>query len=168
MYGVHNLHTVNVWAMRNPHATCHLLFQQNFCVNVCTEIVDTNVIGPHVIQDPQEEAYTTPISLKRYLKFYWRMCLYLCVKACGFSTMVPHTTLHIECVTDLTTILRKDRLNMKVRSRGFRILPIWPPSLDFYLWGCLKEKVHAMEVWDYDSLITSTEVDAACRQQESI
>jgi hypothetical protein len=62
----------------------------------------------------------------------------MCVRACGFNTMVPLLILHIECAVGLTTF-QTDELGLEG--------PIaWPPCfldltpLDFYLWGCRKEK----------------------------
>jgi hypothetical protein len=55
--GVNNLDAVNVWATGSPHATGHLSFEQNFCVQVRAEIIDDNVTGPRAIKDRQGEAH---------------------------------------------------------------------------------------------------------------
>jgi hypothetical protein len=113
---------VNVWATRKSHDTGHLSFQQSFCVNVCTEIVYDNVIVLHVIQDHEEGHYA--VFLEETFPPLLEDLSVLVRESLLFEHNGTVTILHIECANGLATIFRKDRLNMEVRSRGFRILPI--------------------------------------------
>jgi hypothetical protein len=85
------------------HPTRHSSFQQRFRVNVWAGIIDCYIIGPYVIQNHGSGMHYTDL-LKEMFQFRWRMRLYTCTRACGFSMMVPLPILHTECATDLTTL----------------------------------------------------------------
>jgi hypothetical protein len=120
----------HVWAKDNPLATCHSSFQQRFNTNVSAGSLDDYVIGPNVIQDRLSGAHCTDF-LEKMLQFYRRMCLYVCGRACCFSTTVPLPIFHILCSTATTTF----RINGLTRSQI-----TWPPrspDLTPYIFICV-------------------------------
>jgi hypothetical protein len=87
------------------------------------------------------------------------MFLYMCTGACGFNTAVPLSILYVACTTGLTKTFQTDGFGVEDRLPGLHILPMTP--IDFYLWGCMKKKVHATKLQDCNNLINHTEVAAA-------
>jgi hypothetical protein len=98
---------------------------------------------------------TTPISLKKCFHCYWRLCLYMCTRAWGFSKTVAHSVLQAECITGMISF----QMEWPWTSDHLASTFSQPPH--FYLWGCLKETVYATEFWDHDDLIKYIEVAAA-------
>jgi hypothetical protein len=119
--GVHSPHGLHVWAMENPHATRLSSFQHIFSVVVLAGFADDYVILPYVIQDCLGGAqYADFIILKKRDHFYWRTCLYVCARACGFNTEVPLPFVPLVCNS-------RDNFTDRRIGRGGPIA--WPPHL---------------------------------------
>lgn len=141
--GYLNLHNLHSWQLANPRLVRQDRAQQQFKVNLWTGILNGQVIGP--IELPET------LRAQSYLELLEDQLPYLMEQLEDIPE--NYWFQNDGCPAHYARVVR-DYLNEAFPDRWIgRLGPIlWPPRspdlnpLDFFYWGCLKEKVYKVEI----------------------
>lgn len=151
--GIVNYHNMHMWANENPHAVRPRSFQQEFSINVWLGIIDGYVCGP----------YALPRRLNGEL-FHDFLENHLFELLENVPLDVRNGSwIQMDGAPAHSVLLVRDWMNANYPERWIgrfgnndpqvgRGTVAWPPRspdltpLDFYVWGCLKNKVYATPI----------------------
>lgn len=144
--GIFNIHNLHSWNFENPHIMRPDRFQHQFKINLWTGILNGHVIGPF--------EFPPTLNSENYLEFLQIQLTHL-LEDVPLEVRQTMWFQHDGCPAHYGRQVR-EYLDRTYAQRWIgRLGPIlWPPRspdlnpLDFFYWGCLKEKV-------YHNLITS-------------
>lgn len=149
--GYLNLHNLHSWQLENPREIREDRSQQQFKVNLWTGILNGQIIGP--VELPEV------LNGERYLTFL-RETLPQLLNEVGDDEFRQEMWLQNDgCPAHYALPVRRF-LNESYPGRWIgRLGPIlWPPRspdlnpLDFFYWGCLKDKVYAKPIRNLEEL----------------
>lgn len=148
--GLFNFHNSHVYAHENPHAVKPCNHQRRFSLNVWAGIVGNKLLGPHFFEGSLNGHMYTQFLDNEFSE----MLADLPVRTrAGMWFMHDGAPPHFS--REARSKLDEMFPNKWVGRNG----PIqWPPrspdlnSLDFFLWGYLKDKVYSVEVNDVETL----------------
>lgn len=158
--GVVNYHNLHVWAQENPHEIRPKSFQQEFSVNVWLGVIDDTLCGPHFLP-PRLNA----VSFHEFISNNMVDILD------DVNIDVRHESwIQLDGAPAHFGIVVREWLNQNYPEHWIgRLGPVaWPPRspditpLDFYVWGCLKDKVYAEPVATREELIAR--IQLACNE----
>lgn len=157
--GYMNLHNLHSWNIINPHEVREDRSQYRFKVNLWTGIFNGAILGP--IELPPS------LNANNYLEFLTDQLPILLEDvplALRRSLWFQHDGCPAHYGREVTAHLNRTYPHRWI-GRGGEIL--WPPRspdlnpLDFYYWGCLKDKVYATPIRDEAELRERIRVAAA-------
>lgn len=158
--GYLNLHNLHSWQLENPHLIRQDRSQYQFKINLWTGIINGQIIGPHELPET--------LNAERYLSFL-QNDLPLLLESVAPEVQEDMWLQNDGCPAHYAVRVR-EHLNTAYPNRWIgRLGPIlWPPRspdlnpLDFFYWGCLKEKVYKEQITSIDHL--RTRIQTAARE----
>ncbi|GBP12801.1 hypothetical protein EVAR_6125_1 [Eumeta japonica] len=156
--GFFNMHNTHSWQLQNPRLIRQDRSQHQFKINFWCGILNGQIIGPFELEET--------LNAERYLRF--------------LQNDLPVLLENISPELIQTMWLQNDgcpaHYALRVREHLHNVYPgrwigrlgpiLWPPRspdlnpLDFFYWGCLKEKVYKTDVTSIEQLRTRIEIAA--------